>query len=762
MDITQFHAAFFEESREGLDAMEAGLLGLEESGRADAETVNTIFRAAHSIKGGAATFGFGAVTDLTHVLETLLDQARSGGRVLDSEATGALLASVDVLRDLLAVYEQGGPDIEARIDHAALAQARVGLDRMLAGAAGAATTTNTSTATTDTGPDHWRIAFHPLPSLFMSGNDPLRILRELAGLGEMTVECHDRELPAFASLDPHEAHLGWTLTLPGTVKRGDIDEAFAWVEDQCELEIEAVAKVEAAPAEAAGNTATQNSPAANAPARGGNDADTSIRVAVNKVDALINLVGELVITQAMLRQRAQSLDPVANEALLSGLEQLDRNTRDLQEAVMGVRMLPVEFAFSRFPRMVRDLASRLNKKVRLKTSGEATELDKGVIEKIVDPLVHLVRNAIDHGLESPEERRAAGKDETGTITHDAPPTRAGTSSSRSATTAAGWTASASCARPPNATCRCPTNPPIRRCGTWCSHPGFSTADALTDLSGRGVGMDVVKSNIIALGGNVEIRSARGQGSTISIRLPLTLAIMDGMSVAVGDEVFIIPLNMVVESLQPGAGDVRTVTNEGRVLRVREEYLPLLNLAATYGLPAPRRDDTPPIAVVVECDGRKLALEVDELVGQQQVVVKNLEANYRRIARRLRRHDPGRRPRRADRRRRRPGPGRAPARRRLTRQHRLRRTRHEHRHHQERRQRQRCRGRGVPDLHPGGRGVRRRHPEGAGDPRLRRRHPHARRAGVHQGRGQPARHHRPGGRPAHQVQAGATSATTRRR
>ena len=629
MDITQFHAAFFEESREGLDAMEAGLLGLEESGRADAETVNTIFRAAHSIKGGAATFGFGAVTDLTHVLETLLDQARSGGRVLDRDATGALLASVDVLRDLLAVYEQGGPDIEARIDHAALAQARAGLDRMLAGAAGAATTTSAATAAADAGPDHWRIAFHPLPSLFMSGNDPLRILRELAGLGEINVECHDRELPAFAALDPHEAHLGWTLTLPGTVKRGDIDEAFAWVEDQCELEIEAVAKVEAAPVEFEA-AATANTPAANAPARGGNDADTSIRVAVNKVDALINLVGELVITQAMLRQRAQSLDPVANEALLSGLEQLDRNTRDLQESVMGVRMLPVEFAFSRFPRMVRDVASRLSKKVRLKTSGEATELDKGVIEKIVDPLVHLMRNAIDHGLESPEERRAAGKDETGTISMSAAH-QGGHIIIEVGDDGRGLDRERILRKAAERNLPVPDEPTDSQVWDLVFHPGFSTADALTDLSGRGVGMDVVKSNIVALGGNVEIRSARGQGSTISIRLPLTLAIMDGMSVAVGDEVFIIPLNMVVESLQPGAGDVRTVTNEGRVLRVRDEFLPLLNLAATYGLPAQRRDDAaPPIAVVVECDGRKLALEVDELVGQQQVVVKNLEANYRRI------------------------------------------------------------------------------------------------------------------------------------
>ena len=633
MDITQFHAAFFEESREGLDAMESGLLGLEHAA-GDMDAINVVFRAAHSIKGGAATFGFTAVADLTHLLETLLDEARGGKRTLDGGAIGALLQAVDVLRGLLAVYEQGGADIEGRIDHAALAQARAGLDRMLAGAAGAATTSNTAQAAADTGPDHWRIAFHPLPSLFMSGNDPLRILRELAGLGEMTVECHDRELPAFASLDPHEAHLGWTLTLPGTVKRGDIDEAFAWVEDQCELEIEAVAKVEAAPVEAAANT---SAPAANAAARGGNDADTSIRVAVNKVDALINLVGELVITQAMLRQRAQSLDPVANEALLSGLEQLDRNTRDLQEAVMGVRMLPVEFAFSRFPRMVRDVASRLNKKVRLKTSGEATELDKGVIEKIVDPLVHLMRNAIDHGLEMPAERVAAGKDETGTISMSAAH-QGGHIIIEVGDDGKGLDRERILRKAAERNLPVPADPTDAQVWDLVFHPGFSTADALTDLSGRGVGMDVVKSNIVALGGQVEIRSARNIGTTVSIRLPLTLAILDGMSVAVGDEVFILPLNMVIESLQPGPGEIRTIANDTRVLKVREDYLPLVNLREQYRLPHPAgagaaaNAATPaPIAVVVESDGRKLALEVDELLGQQQVVVKNIEANYRRIA-----------------------------------------------------------------------------------------------------------------------------------
>jgi two-component system chemotaxis sensor kinase CheA len=629
MDITQFHAAFFEESREGLDAMESGLLGLEAGGNG-ADTINVIFRAAHSIKGGAATFGFGQVSDLTHLLETLLDEARGGQRTLDSDAIGALLEAVDVLRSLLAVAEHGG-----EVDREALAHARAGLDRLLAGEA-AAVPAATDATDAAPGPEGWRVGFRPEPSLFMSGNDPLRILRELESHGPVQATCLDDRLPPFTELDPFEAHLAWDLMLPGSVPRGVIDEAFAWVEDQCELSIEAIA-----PSASAAVAAEPNAPAAAAPAtptdagapRPAAEAESSIRVAVNKVDALINLVGELVITQAMLRQQSTGLDPNTHEALLSGLDQLDRNTRDLQEAVMSVRMLPVEFAFSRFPRMVRDLAARLDKKVRLKTQGEATELDKGVIEKIVDPLVHLMRNAIDHGLESPAERRAAGKDETGTISMSAAH-QGGHIVIEVGDDGKGLDREKILKKATERGLPLPADPTDGQVWDLVFHPGFSTADALTDLSGRGVGMDVVKSNIVALGGQVEIRSAKGVGTTVSIKLPLTLAILDGMSVAVGGEVFILPLNMVIESLQPGPGEVRTIANDTRVLRVRDDYLPLLNLREQYRLPADSAANaasSTPIAVVVESAGRKLALEVDELLGQQQVVVKNLEANYRRVA-----------------------------------------------------------------------------------------------------------------------------------
>jgi two-component system chemotaxis sensor kinase CheA len=434
--------------------------------------------------------------------------------------------------------------------------------------------------------------------------------------------------------------------LPGTVPRAAIDEAFAWVEDQCELSIEAVAATSSdltssnstssaptpSPAVSAAPSDGEAAVAASAPgtARAASaDADTSIRVAVAKVDALINLVGELVITQAMLRQRSEHLDPVANETLLTGLGQLDRNTRDLQEAVLSVRMLPVEFAFSRFPRMVRDLASRLDKKVRLRTFGEATELDKGMIEKIVDPLVHLMRNAIDHGLESADERRAANKDETGTITMNASH-QGGHIMIEVSDDGRGMDRERILQKAVERNLPLPENPTDAQVWDLVFHPGFSTADALSDLSGRGVGMDVVKSNILALGGQVEVRSERRVGTTVSIRLPLTLAILDGMSVAVGDEVFILPLNTVIESLQPQPHEVRTIAGDTRVLHVREDYLPLINLRQQYRLPAADGAAAAPIAVVVESGGRRLALEVDELLGQQQVVVKNLEANYRRI------------------------------------------------------------------------------------------------------------------------------------
>ncbi len=633
MDLQRFHATFFEESREGLDAMEAGLLSLEEGNR-DPETINSVFRAAHSIKGGAATFGFEAMAGLTHVLETLLDELRAGKREVEAHAIDAILGSVDVLRALLREAEHGVP-----ADPATVKAVHERLQHALNGGP-AAPTVATPAANQPAEPEAWQIGFTPAPSLFMSGNDPLRIIRELEHLGPLQVACRSTRLPGFAELDPLEAYLAWDLGLVGKIPRSAIEDTFAWVIDDCELEIRPVPPPSLATAPApvltAPPTAATAAPAAavaaNAPAgnaAAAHEAESSIRVSVDKVDALINLVGELVITQAMLKQVSTGLDQAVAERLFAGLDLLERNTRDLQEAVIGVRMLPVDAVFRRFPRLVRDLSTRLGKQVRLRTIGEGTELDKGLIEKIADPLVHLVRNSIDHGLELPEARRAAGKDETGTITLAASH-QGGHIVIEVSDDGAGLNRNRILAKAAERGIAVPDNPSDAQVWDLIFAPGFSTADAVTDLSGRGVGMDVVRRNIQGLGGEVQLESESGRGTRVLIRLPLTLAILDGMTVAVSGETLILPLAYVIEALQPKADDIRTMAGEGRVLRVRGEYLPILSLSDSYGFGRIEQSEEP-LVVVVEADGQKLALEVDELIGQQQVVVKNIENNYRRIS-----------------------------------------------------------------------------------------------------------------------------------
>ncbi|GAB3049201.1 chemotaxis protein CheA [Stenotrophomonas tumulicola] len=628
MDLQRFHATFFEESREGLDAMEAGLLALE-SGQQDAELINSVFRAAHSIKGGAGTFGFDAIAALTHVLETLLDELRAGKRALEADAVDAMLASVDVLRALLREAEHG-----QQADPESVAAIKARLETILSGHP-VAVAASATPAAPEAGPEAWQIGFAPAPSMFMSGNDPLRIIRELEHLGPLQVQARMERLPGFEHLDPFEAHLAWDLGLVGPIKRSQIEDTFAWVVDDCELDIRAVAPPSLAtrptptpaPATAPMAPAPATPATVSVAATGNQEAETSIRVSVDKVDALINLVGELVITQAMLKQVSNAIDPAHAEQLFAGLDLLERNTRDLQEAVIGVRMLPVDAVFRRFPRLVRDLSSRLGKQVRLRTVGEGTELDKGLIEKIADPLVHLVRNSIDHGLEMPDVRRDAGKEETGTITLAASH-QGGHIVIEVSDDGRGLDRQRILAKATENGIAIPDNATDNQVWDLIFQPGFSTADAVTDLSGRGVGMDVVRRNIQALGGEVQIESRAGSGTRTLIRLPLTLAILDGMTVSVAGETLILPLAYVLEALQPQANDVRSMAGEGRVLRVRGEYLPIVSLSEYYGYAERRSDES--LVVVVEGDGQKIALEVDELVGQQQVVVKNIENNYRRI------------------------------------------------------------------------------------------------------------------------------------
>lgn len=628
LDLARFHKTFFEESFENLETLEQALLRLDVS-QFDAEVINTVFRAAHSIKGGAATFGFAAVASFTHHAETLLDQMRSGVRPLAQADVDLLLRAGDVMRGLLTAARDGG-----EADVALVAQVQAELERALSGPAASAVTPTAGAVAVAAKASGWRIGFAPKPDLFRSGNDPVRILRAVAELGTLKTQVRLPAPVTLASAEPESCYLGWTLDLAGEASRDAVLDCFAWVEDECDLQVEALAAspppavVAAGPAVPAQASRPGEVPVAARGARPANDGG-SIRVGTEKIDALINLVGELVITQAMLTQLASHLDPVQNEKLLSGLSQLDRNTRLLQEAVMATRMLPMEAVFSRFPRLVRDLAAKLGKQVRLVTVGEQTELDKSVIEKITDPLNHLVRNSLDHGLETAADRVAAGKDATGTLTLKAAH-QGGHIVIEVVDDGRGLNRARILAKAQEKGIACSESMSDAEVWQLIFAPGFSTAEQVTDVSGRGVGMDVVKKNIQALGGSVELSSTAGRGATVLIRLPLTLAILDGMSVGVGQDIFILPLSSVVESLQPLPEQVKPMAREGTVVRVRNEYLPLLDLREGFALPGARRAPHEAIVVIVESEGRKVAVQVDELVGQQQVVIKSLEANYRRV------------------------------------------------------------------------------------------------------------------------------------
>jgi two-component system chemotaxis sensor kinase CheA len=626
MDMSQFHQTFFDESFEGLDAMETKLLELQpETAADDPEAVNAIFRAAHSIKGGAGTFGFMEVGGFTHLMETLLEELRALTRPWSTDIIEVLLRSVDCTRAMLEA-SQGGeaavPDPE--VENSLKAILADELESVVASAAPVAA------ANTQPLSREFKITFAPEPDVAQQGNDPLRILRALGALGEIKVEAELSSLKPLIEHDPESCPLKWTIWLSSQSSEADIRDVFAWVEDACELVIEdctPTAQEQAAPDD--DGAQSKASAPKTAPSKDAKrDSGGSIRVSVEKLDALINLVGELVITQAMLQQRAAKLDPVEHESLLTGLGQLDRNTRHLQEAVMSTRMLPVDFVFSRFPRLVRDTANQMGKKVRLVTEGEGAELDKGVIEKIVDPLNHIVRNAIDHGIETPEDRQAAGKEEMATVRLSAWH-QGGNIIIEVSDDGRGMSRDKIIAKARKSGIDVPDS--IADSDVWnlVFMPGLSTAEKVTDISGRGVGMDVVKKNISALGGAVDIDSTPGKGSRVTIRLPLTLAILDGMTVRVGEEILVLPLASVMESLQVKAEDIRSVGGQKSLIKVRDEYVPVLGLGPFFGYTKEEEADNY-LVVLVEDDRDKLALVISELVGQQQVVVKNLETHYRAV------------------------------------------------------------------------------------------------------------------------------------
>ncbi len=645
IDMEQFKATFIEESLEGLDIMESVLLEMQ-PGEADAEEVDNIFRAAHSIKGGSATFGFSDISNFTHVVETLLDQIRAGEREVTQEAIDLFLRSVDCIRDMLAGAQEG-----FEINHEQIAEVKAGLDRMLGSAPQAPASAEPEPQARDGAPaaSGWKILFRPFPDMLRSGNDVVRLFRELAEMGDMTPQVNLEDLPALVDMEPEEACLSWEVTLRGDVAREQIDEVFEWVDGDCELSITPLGGEKAA----AEKTASEDTPAASpapvqaAPAaeerRGNTDRrqgerrksrnaseNSSIRVGIDKVDALINLVGELVITQSMLGQLGEDFSMDKVERLKDGLAELERNTRELQENVMSIRMLPISFAFNRFPRMVHDLCGKLDKKIELKMSGEQTELDKTVMEKIGDPLVHLVRNAVDHGIESPEARLAAGKPETGTV-HLNAYHQGGNILIEISDDGAGLNRERILAKAvERGLASSGDNLSDAEVFDFLFQPGFSTAEVVSDVSGRGVGMDVVKRNITALGGAIDVESRPGNGSTFTIRLPLTLAILDGQLVRVGEQTFIIPLVSIIESLQVEPARVNAIAGSAELYKLRDDYLPIIRLYDAFGLKPDSTNLEDGLLVVVEGHGQQAGLLVDDLLAQQQVVIKSLETNFKKV------------------------------------------------------------------------------------------------------------------------------------
>lgn len=612
---------FFEESCEGLDVMEAGLLGLN-VGAADPEVVNDIFRAAHSIKGGAATFGFQAISEFTHGVETLLDEVRANERAVSVALVELQLACVDCLRGMLDDLRTTGEVNPER--GAALKQA---VEAMLA------TRDTPAAAPAGGAPEaaacRYRIDFAPARDLFAQGNDPARIFAALEALGTLTVTADVGALPDLPGLVPGECYVKWALELETRAGIEAIEEVFAWAEDCCALRIEALDPGTPAAGPAPPASPPDTAPA-TAPRRGQGKDSGSIRVGIDKVDALLNLVGELVIAQSMLKRCGDEYSPDNVNDLRDGLMELERYTRELQENAMQIRMLPISVSFSRFPRLVRDQSTRLGKKVELRFSGEGTELDKTVLEKMSDPLVHLVRNSLDHGIEAPEQRAAAGKSETGVL-HLSASHEGGNIVIRVQDDGAGLNRDKIRAKAIERGVIADTDVLTdEQVNNLIFQPGFSTADQVSDLSGRGVGMDVVRRNILDLGGRIEVQSEPGRGSVFTIRLPLTLAILDGQLVRVDRNVYIFSLLSVLETVQASCKDVRPVVGGGRVFRLRDRFIPVVGLREAFALPAAATPPEQELLVIVESDGFQFGLFVDELLEQQQVVIKSLEENYRRV------------------------------------------------------------------------------------------------------------------------------------
>ncbi|PRY64577.1 CheA signal transduction histidine kinase [Vreelandella songnenensis] len=638
MDIADFFDTFFEEAEELLADMEQHLLELDVD-NPDSEQLNAIFRAAHSIKGGAGTFGFSVLQKTTHIFENLLDHARKGELTLRADLVDTFLEAKDIMHEQLDAYRnEEAPDEEAyericqTLQQIALEEIGETLEAPAATPAPLFKAEESAESASETAGNQLVVAL-----LNVSDKDRTLLVEELEQLGEVQSQSGDEKR--------------YEVILQGDISADDIEAVMCFIIEPDQIEIKAAENVQAtapaasAPPVEAAPAAVAQAPAkpavkASAPAAASKEAaakpkkaaeSSSIRVSVDKVDQIINLVGELIITQSMLDQTVSDLEDqsVGNSSLQNGMSLLQRNARDLQEAVMSIRMIPMEFVFSRFPRVVRDTAGKLGKEIELITEGKSTELDKSLVERITDPLTHLVRNSLDHGVEMPDEREALGKPRTGKLILSARH-QGGNILIEVRDDGAGMDRDRLLAKARENGLSVSDTMTDEEVYQLIFAPGFSTAKEVTDVSGRGVGMDVVKRNIQGMGGRVEIQSKKGEGTNTRIVLPLTLAILDGMSIKVGGETFILPLSTVLESLQPTKDDMYAMAGDDVVLKVRDEYLPVIAIHEVLDVENAITDPTRSIAVIVQGEGRRYAMLVDELIGQQQVVVKNLEDNYRKV------------------------------------------------------------------------------------------------------------------------------------
>jgi two-component system chemotaxis sensor kinase CheA len=676
---------FFQECEEQLAELETGLLAIE-GGQTDLETINAVFRAVHSVKGGAGAFHLDDLVGFAHIFETTLDHVRSGKLAPTPELLKIMLRSADVLADLVRAARDGGTVEESRKKSLAdeLARAANGGDGDVAAAEEGGSEGDSLEGLNFTpiqfsldeideqgeppAGDRFKVTFKPHRGLYAKANDATLILRELSSLGTAEIECDQSGLPKLMELDPEEAYLVWNITITTDKDEQSIREVFEFVDTDCDLTVEkldppgvesidiaamiAAAQSgprpeaqpdpevqQAAPAPAAAAPVAASAPVHAPPAAAADKGDgsvavaaqTTIRVDLDRVDRLADLVGELVINQAMLAQRISEGTVGRASSAAVALDELEQLTREIQESVMAIRAQPVKSVFQRMPRLAREVATLTGKSVRLIMDGEGTEVDKTVIERLTDPLTHMIRNAIDHGLESPEKRRATGKPEEGTVRLSAMH-RSGRIVIEVADDGAGINrtrvrqiAVDKGLIPADAQL---TDEEV---DNLIFLPGFSTASTVSNISGRGVGMDVVKRSVQALGGRISISSNPGKGSTFAMSLPLTLAVLDGMVVTVADQTLVVPLTAIVETLQPKQADVHGMGGDSRVIAIRDRFVPLVDVGQVLSYRYEAADPMTRVALLVETEGgARNALLVDAIQGQRQVVIKSLEANYGRV------------------------------------------------------------------------------------------------------------------------------------